>query len=83
MQFNITTRIGDRTLAFREPISDPFVRSTTYVSRWDRFKSLFTTRRLEVTIIIDADKETVFRVMNLDRGVFPVAQGTTHEDACK
>lgn len=68
--YSVTTRLEPRTIEFRKPLDDPFVRHSVHISLWDLIKAVFRGR-LTVTMIIDADNETIFRVMNLDRGVFP------------
>lgn len=64
--YYITTKLNDKSITWRHPLEDPFVRNETSISWWDRLKSLFK-KELRVTVIIDADREVIFKVMNIDR----------------
>lgn len=63
-QYNVTTRVNDRTIDFKRPIPDPFVATTVGLSVFDCLKGLF--RGLKVTILVDATKDRVDDVLELD-----------------
>lgn len=69
-RFHVTTRIDDRTLGFRDPVPDPFVRWRLHVGIRDLLRGLFVTvfrvRRFTVEVIIGADKELMDDVLELD-----------------
>lgn len=64
-RFHVTTRVGDRTIVFQEPVLDPFVRTTVHVGLWDALRSLLRARPIEVTVIVGGDREIVNNVMEL------------------
>lgn len=63
--FNVTYRLGDRTITFQEPIPDPFGRFTLNVSWRDRLKSLLR-RDMPVTVLVGADHVVIEAVLELD-----------------
>lgn len=63
MKYYLTTEINDKALCFMKELEDPFVSSFTYISRWDRFKSLFK-KELKITVRVIGDKEAIFKVMS-------------------
>lgn len=64
-RYTVTTRLNDRTIAFRA-IEDPFVTTTTTIGWPDLLRGLLR-RRLQLTVLVDADGPTVAAVMNLKR----------------
>lgn len=64
-RFCVTSEIGDRTIAFRQPIPDPFVRQTIHVGFWDLLRGLFR-RRLSVTVVVGGDLDVMNDVLELD-----------------
>lgn len=64
-RYHITTRLGDRTIAFQERIPDPFARHTVTVGWRDLLRGLWR-RELKVTVIIDADRDLMEDVLELD-----------------
>ncbi|MCW2897881.1 MAG: hypothetical protein JWO67_146 [Streptosporangiaceae bacterium] len=65
-RFHVTTRIGDETIVFQQPIPDPFVRTTVHVgNRWDLLRGLLRGR-LTVEVIVSGDYEVVNDVLELD-----------------
>lgn len=78
-RFYVTTEIGDRTIAFREPIADPFVRTTVTVGREDLLRALEEGGELKVTVNVGADTEMVNDVLELDDNT--LVKGRTREAA--
>ena len=64
-RYRVTTMLGDRTIRFREPVEDPFVRTTVRVGWRDLLRGLLA-RRLTVTVIVDADPPLMDDVLELD-----------------
>lgn len=64
-RYHVTTRLGDRTITFQEPLDDPFVRHDVTIGWRDLLRGL-VRRELLVTVIIDGDPETVRALMNLN-----------------
>ena len=65
--YNVTTRINDHVIGeFMAPIPDPFARTTVTVSRRDLIRSLITRRTLTVEVLVNGDKRTVDRVLEMD-----------------
>lgn len=65
-RFHVTSRIGDRTIAFQERVPDPFVRTTVSVGIRDALRALLRFRPIEVTVIIGGDPEVMTDVLELD-----------------
>lgn len=65
-RFHVTSRVGDRTIAFQRPVPDPFVRTVVSVGIWDCLRSLLRLRPVVVTVIVGADPEMVNDVLELD-----------------
>lgn len=63
--YYITTRLNNKTICFRKEIEDPFIFSTTHISRWDIFKCLLLGK-CEVSVRVDADQPVIAAVMNLN-----------------
>ena len=63
-RYHVTTRLGDRTIAFEEPLDDPFVRHTVVLGWRDLLRGLLRGE-LPVTVLIGGDREIVNAVMNL------------------
>jgi hypothetical protein len=64
-RYHVTTRVGDRTIAFEERTSNPFVRQTVTLGWRDLLRGLLH-RSLEVTVLIGADPDVVEDVLDLD-----------------
>ena len=64
--YHVTTRLGDRTVTFQAPISDPFVRTRVHVSWWDAVRELVRHRRVTVTVIVGGDPARIDDVLELD-----------------
>jgi hypothetical protein len=65
-RYHVTTSINGKTLNFREPVPDPFVRATVEVRSWrDLLLGLFR-RRLVVEVTVSADTELMNDVLELD-----------------
>lgn len=64
-RYHVTTRLGDRTIEFQKPLTDPFVRHTVHVGWRDLMKGLLR-RRLSVTVLIGADTDLMDDVLELD-----------------
>lgn len=77
-RYRVTTQIGDRTIAFHKPISDPFVHTTVTVGWPDLLRGLLR-RHLTVTVIVDGDREIVDDVLELDANTL-VAGSTRREE---
>lgn len=63
-RFHVTTEVGGHTVAFREPIPDPFVRTTVTVGKCALLRSLL--RGLTVTVTVGGDASAVEDVLELD-----------------
>lgn len=77
-RYHITTRLGDRTIAFREPIADPFVNHTVTIGE-DDLRQAVKDGCLEITVIVGADTEMVNDVLELDDNT--LVKGRTRETA--
>jgi hypothetical protein len=64
-RYHVTTRIGDRTIAFEKPLPDPFVNHRVTIGWPDLMRGLLR-RRLEVTVIVGGDRDIVDDVLELD-----------------
>lgn len=65
-QYTVTSRVGDRTVCFAQPVDDPFVRHTVSVCLWDAIRELVRRRRVEVTVIVGGTRDRVDDVLELD-----------------
>ena len=65
-RYHVTTWIGDHAIAFREPVDDPFVRTTVRVGWPDMLRALIRRRHLVVTVLIDGDRDIVNDVLELN-----------------
>lgn len=74
-RFHVTSRVGDRTVAFQQRIPDPFVRTTVHLGFWDAARALLRRRHIEVTVIVGGDPEVVNDVLELDYNT--LAPGST------
>lgn len=61
----VTTEIDGRTVAFRQPLDDPFVRITVRVTWLARLTSLFR-RDMTVTCTVGGDPQVMNDVLELD-----------------
>jgi hypothetical protein len=64
-RYHVTTRVGDRTIAFQERVPDPFVAHTVTVGWPDLLRGLLK-RQLRVTVIVGGDADVVNDVLELD-----------------
>ena len=64
-RYHVTTRLGDRTIAFQERVADPFVSHTVTVGWPDLLRGLLR-RHLQVTVIVGGDPDVVNDVLELD-----------------
>ncbi|GAA4082913.1 hypothetical protein [Actinomadura miaoliensis] len=64
-RYHVTTLVHDRTVTFRRPIDDPFVRSTVTVSWPDLLRGLLRGH-LDVTVVVGADPEMIEDVLELN-----------------
>lgn len=62
-RYHVTSRIGDRTIAFQQPLDDPFVRHTVHLGQCDLL------RGLTVTVLVDGDAAIVNDVLELDANI--------------
>lgn len=63
-RFHVTTRVGDKTIAFQQPLDDPFVRHTVWLGWRDLLRGLLH-RELQVTVIVGGDRAVVDQVLDL------------------
>ncbi|MFE2106653.1 hypothetical protein ACFXAF_12410 [Kitasatospora sp. NPDC059463] len=63
-RYSVTSRVGHRAVAYREPLADPFVRHTIVIGWPDLLRGLLR-RRLEVTVTVDGDRDAIRHVLNL------------------
>jgi hypothetical protein len=77
--YHVTTRIGDRTITFQEPIADPFVRTTIHVGWRDVLRELLRRRRLRITVIVGGDPARIDDVLELDENA--LVPGSTRQAA--
>lgn len=52
--FYVTTFINGRVIRSRQPVDDPYIYTTVWISRFDRLKSLFK-RNLVIEVVVDSD----------------------------
>jgi hypothetical protein len=64
-RYHVTSTIDGRSVAWRHPITDPFVRHTVLIGWRDLLRGLLK-RRLDVTVLIGGDKDIVEDVMELN-----------------
>jgi hypothetical protein len=64
-RYHVTTTVDDRPVAWRQPITDPFVRHTITLGWRDLLKGLLR-RRLAVVVIVGADMDLMNDVLELD-----------------
>jgi len=65
VSYHVTTRLGDKTIAFQVPADDPFIRQTVTVGWPDLLRGLLR-RQLTVTVIVGADAATIDAVQALE-----------------
>lgn len=63
-RYHVTSRIGDRTTSFRQPLPDPFVRHTVHLG-WPELLRGLLRRGLSVTVLVDGDPDAVNAVLSL------------------
>ena len=64
--YHVTTRVGDHTVSFQQPVDDPFVRTTVVVGWRDAIRELIRHRCVRVTVLVGGDKARVDDVLELD-----------------
>jgi hypothetical protein len=64
-RYHVTSTIDGRSVAWRHPITDPFVRHTVWIGWRDLLRGLLK-RRLDVTVLIGGDRDVVEDVMELN-----------------
>lgn len=64
-RYHVTTRIDDRTVEFRKPLADPFVRHTVRLGWRDLLRGL-RRRQLTVTVLVGGAPDVVNDVLELD-----------------
>jgi hypothetical protein len=65
-RYSVTTWLNDRVVGdFRQPIPDPFARTTVEIGLLSVLRSLLTWKPLRVTVLIDGDRPTVDAVLSL------------------
>jgi hypothetical protein len=74
----VTVEINSRTVTFRKPLADPFVRTTVNVTWWARLCGLFQ-RRMVVTVVTGADSDLMNDVLELDENT--LVPGRTRKEA--
>jgi len=74
----VTTEVDGKTIAFREPIDDPFVRCAVRVSLLALLRGLFR-RQLFVTVVVGGDREVMNDVLELDENT--LIPGRTRKEA--
>jgi hypothetical protein len=77
-RYHVTTRIDDRTVAFRRPLGDPFARHTVRLGWRDLLRGLLR-RGLTVTVLIGGDAGIVNDVLELDANTL-VPNSTRREE---
>jgi hypothetical protein len=82
MSYFITTKLAGRTITDRHPLADPFVCHSVYVGWWDLLRALLRGR-LIIRVDLEADDQTVFRVMNLHRMIFPMMRNPDQAEAAR
>lgn len=65
-RFHVTSQVGNRTIGFRRPVPDPFVRVIVSVGLQDALRALLRFRPIKVTVIVGADPEVMDDVLELD-----------------
>jgi hypothetical protein len=70
-RYHVTTQLDDRTIAFQEPIDDPFVRHTVHIGWLDLLRGLLR-RHLDVIVKVGGDPDIVNDVLELnDNAIVP------------
>jgi hypothetical protein len=64
-RYHVTTRVGNRTIGFQEPLQDPFVNHRVTIGRLGLLRALLC-RRLVITVIVGGDRDVVDDVLDLD-----------------
>jgi hypothetical protein len=76
--YHVTTQLDDRTIAFQQPIDDPFVRHTVRIGWRDLLRGLLR-RHLVVTVVLGARPSVVEDVLELDANYLGIG-GSTRRD---
>jgi hypothetical protein len=79
MPFHVTAMVGNKTITFRDPLPDPFVRATIRVSLWDAVRAFLQRRQIVVTVIVGGDPKVVNDVLELDYNTL-IPGSTRRED---
>ena len=64
--YHVTTRLGDRTVSFQDPIVDPFIHTAVIVGWRDALRELLRHRRLRVMVIVGGHPDRINDVLELD-----------------
>lgn len=64
--YNLTIIMHGKRIDDERPLLDPFVTSYLTIGFWDRVRSLFK-KDFYIMWKLNADKDTIFKVMNLDK----------------
>lgn len=65
-QYTVTSRVGNRTISFEQPIDDPFVRQTIRIGLWDALRELLHHGWIEVEVLVGGTKDRIDDVLELD-----------------
>lgn len=58
--FTVTTRVDGKTIQFRQPVTDPFLRHTVTVEMWPvRWLPRLLRQAHVVELVVDADQATM------------------------
>lgn len=62
----VTSTLNGRPVTFRQPIEDPFARTTVHIGWRDLLASLITRRGMEVAVTVGGDRDVIEDVLELD-----------------
>lgn len=65
-RYHVTSRVGDRTVAFQRPIPDPFVSTTVRIGWRHIARFLLRRERPYVTVLVGGDRDVIEDVLELD-----------------
>ncbi len=65
-RYHVTTCVNNKTVEFRKPIEDPFVRQMVYVGWRQILRALLLDRRVIVEVTVGGDREICHDVLELD-----------------
>ncbi len=64
--YTVTTEVNGKSISVRDPISDPFVRTTTVLSWRDVLKAALRWQRVTVTVRVNGNRDRVEDVLELN-----------------